>query len=198
MFPSHPIIHIANNSSLSNENLFNLIIAGSLGIAGTLLGVLITEYFKRKDRVSLYAEAVFKKKLDTYEVLYSQLQEAYGVADTLFFDKKMSVAKKKEIWETLSLKIADYCDKHSLYLNEDVVIHCIGSLVGVDDYLEMPEAKRTKELKKYYEDRKTSYALIKEDSGLKRLDLFFKVVNKPKITSSLIEYMNELRKKQKK
>jgi hypothetical protein len=178
------------------ENTLSPIIAGLLGIAGTLAGILVTEYFKRKERVSLYSDTIFKKKLDAYEKLYFMLQNIYAKADALFADTKLSLQEKHAVWQPASLEIANYLDKHSLYINDDIAAHCMSALIAVDDYLDMSPSKR--DLKQYYEDRQATYRLIKEDSGIGRINNFFNMVNKPKIKSEILDYINEVRKKQKK
>jgi hypothetical protein len=177
------------------ENTLSPIIAGLLGIAGTLAGILVTEYFKRKERVALYSDTIFKKKLDAYEKLYFMLQNIYAKADVLFADTKLSLQEKHNIWQPASLEVANYLDKHSLYINDDIAAHCMSALIAVDDYLGSPTKR---DLKQYYEDRQATYRLIKEDSGIGRINNFFNIVNKPKIKSEILDYLNEVRSKQKK
>jgi len=31
------------------------------------------------------------------------------------------------------LDLADFCDTHELYLNEELVLHCIGSFIGAEE-----------------------------------------------------------------
>lgn len=172
------------------------IAAGFFGILGTLIGIFVTEYFKRKERISLYSDTIFKKKLEVYEKLYLKLQDIYKTADTLLGDQKMSVKQKQAIWQPALLGIGGYLDTYSLYVNDDVAVHCMGALVAVDDYFDMDPKKMN--LKQYYEDRQASYKLIKEDSGIGRINNFFNMVNKPKLESDIIDYLNEIREKQKK
>lgn len=183
-------------TTFSDQTLTTTIVAGFFGILGTLTGIFVTEYFKRKDRVSLYSDTIFKKKLDIYDKLYLKLQDVYKTADTLFADQTMSIKEKHEIWQPKSLEIGEYLDTYSLYINDDIAAHCMGALIAVDDYLDMDPKER--DLKQYYEDRQASYKLIKEDSGIGRINNFFNMVNKPKLESDIIDYLNEVRMKQKK
>ncbi len=183
-------------TTFSDQTLTTTIVAGFFGILGTLTGIFVTEYFKRKDRVSLYSDTIFKKKLDIYDKLYLKLQDVYKTADTLLADQTMSIKEKHEIWQPKSLEIGEYLDTYSLYINDDIAAHCMGALIAVDDYLDMDPKER--DLKQYYEDRQASYKLIKEDSGIGRINNFFNMVNKPKLESDIIDYLNEVRMKQKK
>ncbi len=51
-----------------------------IGLGGLLIGLFISEYFRRRSRVEVYAQGLFQKRLNVYEKLYSKLVTAREVA----------------------------------------------------------------------------------------------------------------------
>ncbi len=164
----------------------------------TALGVvLINEYFKRKEKANLFTEGIFKRKLALYEGLYNIMSHAYEVAFVMFEDKNLTKEERHKIWSKEVILIADFIDKHFLYLNEVVTMHCAVSLIGVDDIPELEKKEKTKRLKKFFQDKKDTVRLIKEESGLERLDGVLKGINKPKLSSEYINYFDKLKEERK-
>lgn len=163
-----------------------------IGPAGIVLGIVLNEHYKRKDQLSLYGEEVFKRRLKIYEELYRTMEDAYGKGRKIIKKTGAPVDERREEWSTTVLSVADFLDKHKLYINENISLHCMLSLIGVED---LAEKNNEKQVKVYYKNWNKTKDLIKEDSGLKRLDNFFSNINKPNITSDYISAMDTLRKK---
>jgi len=171
------------------------IVIALIGIVGVVIGIVLNEYYRRKDRETLFAEGIFKKKLNLYENLHNIMMEAYSVADEMLSDKKMTKTQRKKQWSGIIFPIAEFLDEHELYINDEISSHCIISLIGVDDIPDMEEKGKKAELEKLNQSKKDLTNLIKEESGLRRLDSFFGKINKPRIKSDYIDMMKDVIKK---
>jgi len=67
-------------------NWFNVLVV-IIGSFSVLAGIFINEYFKRKDRASLFSKEIFQKKLDIYEELFNRMWDAYERNNEIIEDK---------------------------------------------------------------------------------------------------------------
>ncbi|MFH1188172.1 MAG: hypothetical protein V1688_04940 [bacterium] len=67
-----------------------------IGPISVLIGVFISEYFKRKNRESLFSEKIFNKKIGIYEELYNKMCEAYEMIDEILENKNLSKKDKSK------------------------------------------------------------------------------------------------------
>jgi len=95
---------------------WNQIIIAIIPALGVLAGVGLSEYFKRKDRESLFSEVIFKKKLKVYEELFYKLNKIGNKADEIVNDTSLSKKERHEIWSEIVLSFASFLDRNELYL----------------------------------------------------------------------------------
>jgi hypothetical protein len=177
------------------DKLISLAIPGIIGILGAILGIIIAEYFRRRERVSLFSGEVFKKRLAIYEGLFTHVYDTYNKAIELTEDKNKSAKEKTQLLSPLVIKLAEYTDKNVLYINENISNHILISLVGVLEIFEIPinkKIKLNKAINGLREEKNITIRLIKEDSGLQKLDNYFSNINKPKLKSEYIELLEKL------
>ncbi len=156
-----------------------------------IVGIFINEHFRRKDKEALFSDRIFDKKLEIYENLHLKMQEFYIKAEDVINDKQLSKEEKIKEISPIIISIAVYLDENNLYINEDLAMHCMLTLVGIEDI------SSEKEISNFRKDRKITTQLIREEAGLKRLDKFYDKINKKETTSKYIEYIKELRKRYK-
>lgn len=173
----------------------NSLISSFVGILGMLVGILVNEYFKRKDREALFSEAIFQKKLKIYEELFAKMHNASKIGATITDEESLSKEKRHQIWSEVVLDVAGYTDKYELYINEEIAAHCMLTLIGIEDIYYLEKNKKKKEISKFHEGLKEVSNLIKEETGIKRLEKFLKKINEPKIRSSYIEAFKEIKNK---
>jgi len=165
-----------------------------IGPIGIILGIFINEYFKRKNRSSLFSEEIFRRKLDIYEKLYYKMREAYNFAHEIIEDKNLSKYERKKRWTNVVIPIMEYLDQNALYIDGNIRLHCSITLVGVEELADLPPNEKKTQTKEYFTNWQQTSRLIREDCGLKRLDKFFSKINKPDITSDYIEYAHKRKK----
>jgi hypothetical protein len=175
----------------------NMLFSSFIGLFGVLVGILVNEYFKRKEREALFSGEIFQKKLRVYEELFAKMHKASEVAGEIIRGENLSKEKRHQIWSGVVLDLAGYTDKHKLYINEEISVHCMLTLIGVEDIYDLPKKEKEMEISKFYTGLKEASDLIMEETGLKRLEKFFKKINKPDIKSSYIEAFNKIKEEYK-
>ena len=173
---------------------WNQIIIAIIPALGVLAGVGLSEYFKRKDRESLFSEVIFKKKLKVYEELFYKLNKIGNKADEIVNDTSLSKKERHEIWSEIVLSFASFLDRNELYLNENIKLHAAISVVGVEEIPDMNEEEKKDHMRDFNQDIRKAMEMIKEEIGIKRLDRFFGKLNKSDLESRWTEYVNEIKK----
>lgn len=171
------------------------ILTASIGLIGVLLGLFINEFFRRKNRIELYSKEVFQKRLSVYEQLYEKMEHAFSVAVDIIENPQYSESERHSLWSAVVLDAAKFTDMNGLYLNQNVVVHCMMTLIGVSDIYEREAGQERDQL---YVRFKRSYGeskrMVKKESGLEALDKLFGSVSKAKYKSGYIEYFQNRKK----
>ena len=87
--------------------------------------------------------------------------------------------------------MAEFTEKNRLHLDEDLIVHCVGPFMGVEDIHDASEEGRQKLLDHYRQMRKEEFRMAAEDSCVAEINRLFKAINKPKIDGALIRYFRE-------
>lgn len=164
-----------------------------------MLGLLINEFFRRKNRVELYSKEIFQKRLSVYENLYEKMNESSSLASDIIENRTYSKEERHKIWSAIVFDVAEFADSNGLYLNENIVVHCLASLVGIEDiyYIEDPE-ERKEQIQRMRESFANAKKMIKAETGLEALDKLFGSISKAKHESDIISYFQERKKELKK
>jgi hypothetical protein len=171
-------------------------ITALVGLVGILLGGIINEYFRRKNRVELYSREVFQNRLKVYEKLYDKINKSFAVANDVIESPSYSIEQRREVWGSVVLDMAAFTDANGLYLNEDVVVHCMTSLIGVEDIYDVKDPKeRRRQQQQFYENYGNAKEMIKKESGLKALDNLFSSISKAKHRSEYIDLYRDMERK---
>ena len=87
----------------------------------------------------------------------------------------------------------EFMDRNSLYLNDEITIHCGGMWMSVDEIPAIEDTEeRAAQTKAFCADFKDAKEMIEEESGLKQINKLFRSISKPKYSSRLIDYYREL------
>lgn len=160
-----------------------------IGIAGVLLGVLLNEFFRRRSRIEIYSKEVFEKRLRVYEELYEKMEGGFLIASDVIENPSHSKKERHAIWSTVVMDIATFTDDNGLYLNENLIVHCMMTVIGVEDiyYIKDPKEKE-EELQKFRKGYADAKRMIKKETGLEELDKLFGSISKAKHDSDYISY----------
>lgn len=163
-------------------------------LVGVALGAFLNEFIRRGRRVEQYSSVIFEKRLEVYERLMGLMQSGYELATEAMDADELSAEDRKGLVSTAILSIAQFTDENVLYLDGELGAHCVALFMGAEDIHDMPdeEGQPAKlRLMRQYADTKR---MIVEDSGVAEVNKLFKTINKPKITSPVIERIRELRR----
>ena len=92
------------------------------------------------------------------------------------------------------LEIAEFTDQNSLYLDEEIAVHCVTTFMGAEDVLDIQdEVDRDETKKQILAAYVVAQKMIRADSGILEIEKLFKKVTKPEIDSPVVEYLRELK-----
>lgn len=170
--------------------------SGIIGLLGVILGIVITELLRRRRRVELLLSKAFEKRLNVYDELFGKLNECTLVAYDVMDNPEYSKDERSDLWSTVVLDVAQFCDAKKLYLNEDITIHCMMTMIGVEDIYYIEDKKhKEKEKAKFSREINEAKEMIKKETGLAELDNLFRSITKAKHGGNYLDYVNKLRAK---
>jgi hypothetical protein len=94
--------------------------AALVGLAGVLLGAFLGEYFRRRNRIEIYSQKVFERRLEVYEELMKLVQAAYKAADEVMTNSELTEGERHSLMSATILPIAEYADHNALYIDSYV------------------------------------------------------------------------------
>lgn len=119
------------------------------------LSVITIGYERENKNSSLY-----EKRIKVYERLYYEIREVDSLIKELIDTKEMSNNEKKEAAFYLGLQIAQFTDDNGFFLQNEIVVQCVGTFVGVDDIFSFDKEKSKKALDTYNSNIRASQALL--------------------------------------
>lgn len=169
-------------------------IVGSLiGLVGLLLGLLSGEYFRRRSRIEGYSKEIFLKRLEIYEVLYEKLNIASTLAGK--FEKADIDTVEALVARThaLVLETAQFSDEKGLYINDELMMQCMLTLMSLpsEGTPEELEIFKREQLGEFWGNCRVSKLMIREETGLSELDKLFRGITRAKHDSEYIKYYRE-------
>ena len=168
-----------------------------LGMAGIFVGSLLNEFLRRGRRVEKYSSGIFDKRLQAYETLMGLTHTGGDLAQEVIDSPKLTRDERHELISSAIAPIAAHVDRESLYIDEEVGVHCVALFMGVEDIHDALEPEREELARDFYKMRTETYRMIEEDSGVAEINKLFRSINRPRITSPVIERIRELRREQK-
>jgi hypothetical protein len=174
---------------------FLAILAPTAGVIGALLGVLLNELVRRRNRRELYAPKIFEKRLAAYESLAELIESGSEVANAVIENPDLTAEQRHDLIGAVVISIAKSMDKNRLYIDEELGTHCAALFMGVEDIYGAKGEERTKLLRHYHNLRREALRMIREDSGVAEINKLFRTINRPKIGGPIVEAIRELRHK---
>jgi hypothetical protein len=169
-----------------------------IGVLGVLVGIFVNELLRRNRRIEDYSTKIFEKRLQVYEELYSKLHECYEASGEAL-EGNYSAEERHEMMADRVFPLLEFMDRNSLYLNDEITVHCGGMWMSVDEIPSMEDGEeRTAQIEAFRTDFKDAKQMIEEESGLRQINKLFRSISKPKYSSRLIEYYRELQAERKK
>jgi len=167
-----------------------------ISLVGVPLGIVLGEFLRRRQRAEQFAAAIFAKRLEAHETLLNILFDSYQIATEVIDNPKLSAADRHELISAAIMPVAEHTTRSVLYIDEELGAHCTALFMGVEDLRDLPEGEREVRLAHFRREWKETRRMILEDSGVKKVNQLFRAINRPVITSPVIERIRELRREQ--
>ena len=165
-----------------------------IGLLGLIVGVVLNEYFRRRNRIEAYSTKVFERRLEAYEGLIKAIRDAEGEVNEVLDDESLAAEERHKRAFEAGLRVMGYTDEHSFFLNDEITVHCGAAFVDVGDILDMPNGKkRTEEIDSFRTMIGDAKKMIRAESGMSEIDQAFRSVTKAKHSSSVIDYYRKLK-----
>lgn len=170
-----------------------------IGLLGVLIGLLVNEHFRRRNRIEAYSSRIFDKRIQIYEELFAKVSACSTFISDLIENPKYSKEERHGIVSVAVHSLAQYGDEHSFYLNEHIVLQYMTLMMGVEDiyYIENTEEKE-REIQRVWKHLRDTKEMIRKESGIEEMDSLFKSITRAKHKSAIIDYYNELQREQRK
>jgi hypothetical protein len=168
-----------------------------IGFLGILLGIVLNEQLRRRNRIENYSTIVFERRLGLYEELHRRVCNYSGVATEVIENDDLTKEQRHELVSDALHEVAIFTDEHELYINEEIALHCIAILMGVEDiyYVEDEDEKKQK-IKCFQDDLLAARLMIRKETGIADIEKLYHSIIKPKHSSSVIEYFHKIKKEQ--
>lgn len=168
---------------------------GLVGVLGVLVGVAANEVLRRNNRIESYSARVFDKRLAIYEELLTKMVEGREVADDVMCNAEYSRDERHALISVTILDIAKFIDDNALYLDQDLGAHCVATFMGAEDVYDVESEVERDEMRRGIRAMDISaQRMIREDSGVAEINKLFKKLNKPSLSSPVIDRIRELKK----
>ena len=129
-----------------------------------------------------------------HEEIFGKIQESYSVASDLIENGQYTPAERHAIASELVLDFTHFVDAHSLYLSENVCVHCGAMWMDIDNYHYIDNPKEREEaLKRFWRLVGEAKDMIRAKSGLQQFDKLFGIVTRPKYQSAIADYAQKLK-----
>lgn len=167
---------------------------GLIGIGGVLVGVIANELLRRTRRIETYTARVFDVRLAKYEELMGLLYAASKIASDVIENSDYSAEERHALISAALFPIAEFTDKNELYIDSDLAAHCVATFMGAEDIRDIENVDEQNETKDIiWNMYKLARQMIREDSGVAKIDKLFKKITKPTLSGPIIERIRYLR-----
>lgn len=164
-----------------------------IGLLGVFVGVLLAEYFRRRNRVEAYSQKIFERRLEVYEGLMKVVQAAYTVACEVIDQPDFTAEERLSLISEAIHSIAEYTDENALFINAYIAAHTTSMAMGVEDIPGMSDdVEREAAISHFRAQYKAAKQMILEESGINQINSHFKLVSRSDPKSPVIERLKEL------
>lgn len=168
-----------------------------IGLTVVPLCITLGEILRWWQRAEQFAAEIFAKRLEAYDTLLALLYGGYQISNGVIENPELSSAEQHELISAAIMRIAEHTMHNIFYINEELGAHCTTLFMGVEDLRDLPEPEQKQRLLQFRSEWKETRRMILEDSGAIQVNYLFRGINRPRITSPLIDRIRELRRQQK-
>ena len=169
--------------------------AALVGLLGVLLGILLNERLRRRNRIENYSTSVFTKRLEIYEGLHEILAITSDLGREVIENTELDYEQRHGLVSAGVHQIAEYCDKNELYINEEIVVHVMALLMGVEDIQDIEnEEEKAAQIEQFRENLFSAKKMIRKEAGITDIEELFGSITKASHSSPVVDYFKQRRK----
>ena len=166
-----------------------------IGLVGVLLGIVLNEQLRRRNRIENYSTTVFEKRLDLYEELFRKVSHYSEVGTEVIENENLTKEQRHALVSAAIHDVAEFCDEHELYINDELGLHCVIFFTGVEEIQDIEDDGTTKqEIKRFRDNLLLAKKMIRKEAGITDLDKLFRSITKPKYATPIIDYYRKKKK----
>ena len=166
------------------------------GLIGIVIGIFLTELIRRTNRIESLNNQIFNERLKAFIDLYRFMQNTYvQVTEIIDNINKYGQEAWTEIVSDMIFTIVKFTDKNGFLISEPLKIQCCTLYMGLED-MDQESIKNYKS--QLQENHKNTIIMIQNESGINQINKKIKKILRYNHESSVIEYYNLLKKKEKK
>ncbi len=168
-----------------------------IGLIGIVIGIALTEYFRKRRRIDDYSKIIFEKRLSIYEDLYRMISEGNEVISEKINEGE-TYEKMHELVSCIIHNIIEFNERNEFYIDDNIMMHSFTLFMGAEDIVSLEGEKKKEERKNLALNVKNTKEMLKDEAGIGRMDKSIKKMTKSKPNSPVIEYYkSELKKLEK-
>ncbi len=105
--------------------------------------------------------SLYDKRIKVYEKLYYEIRDVDSLIKKIIDSDELSNDEKNDAAFYLGLQIAMFTDENGFYLQNEIVVQCVGTFVSVGDIFSSNEALSKEVLEDYNRNIRASQELLK-------------------------------------
>jgi hypothetical protein len=157
-----------------------------IALAGVLTGMVLTEYYRRLSRIEKYSSTVFDKRLEIYERFLRLLHSSANKVRDVIEEPSLTEEAAHEQVMAATLKLMHYCDRHPLFIHQEITVHCGAVFTGALDVIEMPPQERPRGLDAFNRGVRQAIRMITAESGVEELNKLFRAITNSDPNSDIV------------
>jgi hypothetical protein len=168
-----------------------------IGLVGVVLGLLISEFFRRRNRIEFYSQKLFDRRLEAHEKLLSLLNTASTVADEVMSNDDLTREERMDLISLAIHGIASHVDDQPMHIDPLVGAHCTAVFMGAEDVADLADpVEREAATAMLWRAIRDTKAMIRREAGADEIDRHFRAISRSQPSSPVINRIKELMKGQ--
>ncbi|WP_296192563.1 MULTISPECIES: hypothetical protein [unclassified Psychrobacter] len=164
-----------------------------IGLVGVLLGALIGEHFRRKNRIEIYSQRIFDKRLAVHEELYALFVGSSNVISEVMTNTELNEYDRTSLISSIIVPLCEFMDKNGFYINRYLTVQVATSYIGAENVLNHDnELDIISARLKVYETAKITRKMILEEARVSEIFKHFSTISKSKPDSDIIKRIKEI------
>jgi hypothetical protein len=90
-----------------------------IGLVGVIVGLVLSEYFRRRARLESYSSVLFAKRLGAYEILDKKINALHDLAASLAKDAARPLVERQSSWDAAKEEFTNFCLENRLCLSPE-------------------------------------------------------------------------------